>query len=87
MMQFEQFIRDIDTEVKKIIAAAKLDGGSETATWTAGTRKSELAPLAPRNVSLALVETGKPPVMTWYPIDAALIPVVAQRIAGFLQEA
>ena len=87
MMQFDQFIRDIDTEIKKIIAAAKAESGADTASWAAGTRKSEIAALAPRNISLALVEAGKPPVMTWYPVDPALVPVVAQRIAGFLQEA
>jgi hypothetical protein len=86
-MQFDEFIRDIDTAVHEIIASAKLNSGTDTATWTAGTRHAELAALAPRNVSLALTEAGKPPAMTWYPVDPALVPVVSQRIAGYLQEA
>jgi hypothetical protein len=86
-MQFDQFIRDLDAAVHEIIASAKLNSGTDTATWTAGTRTAEVAALAPRNVSLALAEAGKPPAMTWYPVDPALVPVVSQRIAGYLQEA
>jgi len=66
---------------------AREESSATNATWTLRERRVDVALLAPLNVSVALVTTGQPPVTTWYPIDAALVPVVSRRIAGFLSEA
>jgi hypothetical protein len=50
-------------------------------------RHVDVALLPPLNVSVALQSPGQPAVTTWYPIDAALVPVVSRRIAAYLSEA
>lgn len=85
-MQFDQFVQELDSAVHKLGAdGARTAPTPTSATWTAGSRSVEIAELAPRNVSVGLVTGGKPVGTTWYPIDAALVPVVSRRIAGHLQ--
>ncbi|HEX3465321.1 MAG TPA: hypothetical protein VHS78_14835 [Candidatus Elarobacter sp.] len=84
---FDEFVRRVDAAVRGAASA----GGVETpdashARWQAGGRDVVLVATPPRNVSVTLggrsVLPG--PATTWYPVDNALVPVVAQRIAAHL---
>jgi hypothetical protein len=87
-MQFDQFARELDSAVRALGAHdAREESDATKASWTLRERRVDVALLAPLNVSVALVTAGQPPVTTWYPIDAALVPVVSRRIAGYLSEA
>ncbi len=91
-MKFEEFVREVDAAVR---AASPVDAFAHdtTARWTTRTRRAEVAVVEPRNVSVTLSSSAKPGVgappadSTWYPIDAALVPVVSRRIAAYLGEA
>jgi hypothetical protein len=87
-MQFDQFARELDSAVRALgTHDAREESNATNASWTLRERRVDIALLAPLNVSVALVTAGQPPVTTWYPIDAALVPVVSRRIAGYLSEA
>ena len=91
-MQFEEFVRQVDGAVR---AASPVDAFAQgkTARWTTRARSAEVAVVEPRNVSVTLGSAGTPGPdaraadTTWYPIDAALVPVVSRRIAAYLGEA
>ena len=86
-MQFDEFVRDINGLLRAQGPVEGFDDSSKTsAAWTAGGRRAAVSLVPPLNVSVALVSRGSPDVTTWYPIDAALVPVVSRRIAGFLSE-
>lgn len=89
MMQFDEFVRLLDDAVRAKASAGRRDGGNANeAVWSARTRSATVTLVPPLNVSVALREgerEGMP--TTWYPVDAALVPVVSNRIAGFLGEA
>jgi hypothetical protein len=86
MMKFDHFVRDIDEAVRAAGGAGSVAAKRDTASWTAGDRQVEIALLQPQNISLTLTRPGAKADTTWYPIDAALVPVVSQRIARFLNE-
>ena len=84
-MEFGEFVRQLDAAIRKDAATAALDRhGDAAAAWTARARRAELTAVAPRNVSVTLDGGAAPSDTTWYPLDAALIPVVSRRIATFL---
>jgi hypothetical protein len=87
-MQFDEFVRDVDAAVREAATVGGFEGPTQTrARWETRGRQAtvELAP--PRNVSVTLAGAAEAPATTWYPIDAALVPVVSRRIAGHLGEA
>lgn len=86
-MLFKDFIALLDGPIHAA-AAATLAGptAAGSAAWTVRDRTAELAIVPPQNVSVTLTGS-QPPQTTWYPIDAALVPVVSRRIASFLSEA
>ncbi|MEA2689764.1 MAG: hypothetical protein QOJ39_866 [Candidatus Eremiobacteraeota bacterium] len=87
-MEFGEFVRRVDAAVRDAAAVGGFDDASDTrARWETRARSAtvELAP--PRNVSVTLAAAAEPPATTWYPIDAALVPVVSKRIAAYLGEA
>ncbi len=86
-MQFEEFVRDINGSLRAYGPVHTFDDSSKTsAAWTAGGRRAAVSLVPPLNVSVVLGSQGSPDVTTWYPVDAALVPVVSRRIAGFLSE-
>jgi hypothetical protein len=85
-MKFDRFVRDIDEAVRAAGTTGSLASKREGASWTAGDHKVEMAVLPPQNISLTLTRPGAKSDTTWYPIDAALVPVVSQRIARFFKE-
>jgi hypothetical protein len=88
VMQFDQFVREIDDAVRALGSVEKHDTSKQNAvTWAVRERHVDVALLPPLNVSVALAGPGQAPVTTWYPIDAALVPVVSRRIAAYLSEA
>jgi hypothetical protein len=86
-MQFDQFARELDTAVRALSTVERHEATAETVTWAVRERHVDVALLPPLNVSVALQSPGQAAVTTWYPIDAALVPVVSRRIAGYLSEA
>ena len=86
-MTFAEFITTVGATIRTNAEIEHVPAGSTLATWSARTRRANVALLEPRNVSVTLSgEDGKPDT-TWYPIDAALVPVVSNRITGYLSEA
>jgi len=88
VMQFDQFVRELDAAVRALGAIGSHevgDGGS--VSWTLRGRRADIALLPPLNVSVALEGNGQKPETTWYPVDAALVPIVSRRIAGYLSGA
>jgi hypothetical protein len=87
-MQFDEFVHEIDRAVRVLGPVEAFDATAPTVVaWTAGSRSAAVALVPPLNVSVALARPGQPDVTTWYPVDAALVPVVSRRIAAFLSEA
>jgi hypothetical protein len=87
-MQFERFVRELDAAVRALGAVERFDDSrAGHASWAVRGRRADVGLLAPLNVSVALESPDSPAVTTWYPIDAALVPVVSQRIAAYLSEA
>jgi hypothetical protein len=86
-MQFEQFVRELDTAVRALGPVERFEDGSGSAWWALRERRADVALLAPLNVSVALARPGAPPVTTWYPVHEALVGVVSRRIAAYLSEA
>jgi hypothetical protein len=88
VMQFDQFASELDAAVRALGAVEQHDTSKEGAvSWRVRERHVDVALLPPLNVSVALQSPGQPAVTTWYPIDAALVPVVSRRIAAYLSEA
>jgi hypothetical protein len=86
-MQFDEFVRQLDGAVRSLEPKGALAGSDpQHAAWTAGERRADIKLVPPMNISLALGSPGRADVTTWYPVDAALVPVVSRRIAGFLSE-
>jgi hypothetical protein len=87
-MQYEEFVREVDAAVR---ATATVDTFAKPqanlARWETRARNAAVALVEPRNVSVTLAGSSEPPGTTWYPIDAALVPVVSRRIAAYLGEA
>lgn len=83
-MQFEEFIAAVGTAANAMGVGSRPVAAGATATWSERGRSVDVAVLAPRNVSVALQTPGAAVQTTWYPIDAALVPIVAQRIARHL---
>ena len=87
-MQFDDFARQIDAAVRATATVDRFDEPrGATASWTARGRNAAIALVPPQNVSVTLAGAAETPGTTWYPIDAALVPVVSRRIAGYLGEA
>ena len=86
-MEFEEFVRQVDAAVRAGTSVDRFAGERpNAAAWTAGSRGADVALVPPRNVSVTLTGASANADTTWYPIDAALVPVVSQRIAGHLRE-
>jgi hypothetical protein len=87
-LQFDDFIAQLDRVIAGEVAAATLSGPSAGAhaAWKMRERLADVALVPPLNVSVTL-SGAQPPQTTWYPIDAALVPIVSRRIATFLREA
>jgi hypothetical protein len=87
MMHFDEFVRHVDAAIR---AAATVDHVQEpqgaAASWSARSRSAVVALAPPQNVSVTLAGGAEAQATTWYPIDAALVPVVSKRIAGHLSE-
>jgi hypothetical protein len=84
-MEFDDFARRIDAAVRAAAAIDRFDEPQGTAAaWTAHGRNAALELVPPQNVSLTLAGRTEAAGTTWYPVDAALVPVVSQRIAGYL---
>jgi hypothetical protein len=86
-MQFDEFVRELNGAVRALGPVESYDDSSPAAvSWQAGDRRAAVALVPPLNVSVALGSPGHADVTTWYPVDAALVPVVSSRIAAFLRE-
>jgi hypothetical protein len=88
-MSFDEFVRNVDAAIVAHTAGLqRAEPQPAEASWTARTRNATVALVEPRNVSVTLAgPAGSKATTTWYPIDSALVPVVANRIAGYLSEA
>lgn len=80
-MQFEEFVRQVDAAVRGAASVDRFAAEAENAVWAARGRSADVTLVPPRNVSVTLTGSGTDAGTTWYPIDAALVPVVSQRIA------
>lgn len=87
MMQFEEFVTLVDAAVRDGAPVGRCDAHDRDAVWSSGARTASVALVPPLNVSVALAGAAERAETTWYPIDAALVPVVSRRIASFLSEA
>ncbi|HYW54077.1 MAG TPA: hypothetical protein VE826_08905 [Dongiaceae bacterium] len=86
-MQFDEFVRLVDSAVRDTTTVERHEPqGDGKAAWVLRSRTASVALVPPLNVSVALEGGAQPAQTTWYPIDAALVPVVSRRIAGFLSE-
>lgn len=84
-MTFSEFITKVDADVRANAGAERQPPANATiAAWTARSRTANVALLEPRNVSVTLSGSNGKPDTTWYPIDEALVPVVSNRITGYL---
>ncbi len=84
-MRFEQFVREVDAAVRASTNAESLvESDGNTAVWNLSSHSAVVRLAPPGNVSVALGPSGEASLTTWYPIDAALVPVVARRIVGHL---
>ena len=86
MMQFDEFVSAL-AGVLRATPGAAYTPSERSVSWSARAREATVALVPPLNVSLTLRDAGGAPITNWYPIDAALVPVVSQRVAGFLSEA
>ena len=86
-MQFDDFARQVDAAVRSAASVDRFEEHAAAASWTARGRNAAIALVPPQNVSVTLAGASEKPGTTWYPIDAALVPVVSRRIAGYLGEA
>jgi hypothetical protein len=87
-MQFDEFVREIDAAVRAGATVETFEGPQANhAHWKTRARNAAVALVEPRNVSVTLAGSAEAPETTWYPIDAALVPVVSRRIAAYLGEA
>ena len=87
-MQFAEFVREIDAAVRAIASVDRFDSAhASEARWETRARNAAVALVEPRNVSVTLAGSAEAAGPTWYPIDAALVPVVSRRIAAYLGEA
>lgn len=86
MMQFDEFVSALETSLRAT-PGATFTAHDRTVSWSARAREATIALVPPLNISLTLNDPGGSPVTNWYPIDAALVPVVSHRVAGFLSEA
>lgn len=86
MMQFDEFVSAL-AGVLRATPGAAYAKSERTISWSARAREATVTLVPPLNISLTLRDAGGAPVTNWYPIDAALVPVVSQRVAGFLSEA
>lgn len=86
-MQFDEFVTLVDAAVQDGAPVERHDDDERAAAWSARGRTARVALVPPLNVSVALAGSSQRADTTWYPIDAALVPVVSRRIAGFLSEA
>jgi hypothetical protein len=88
VMQFDQFVRELDAAIRALgVVGSHEAGDAGSVSWTLRARRADVALLPPLNVSVALQGSAKKPETTWYPVDAALVPIVSRRIAGYLSEA
>ena len=87
-MQFNEFVREVDAAVRASATVDRFDGPqANEARWHARARNAAVALVEPRNVSVTLTGSPEGAGTTWYPIDAALVPVVSRRIAAHLGQA
>jgi hypothetical protein len=87
-LEFADFVQRVDRAVREGADAGAFEPGSGgPARWSMRGRSATVESVAPRNVSVTLAGEGESPVTTWYPCDAALVAVVARRIASYLGEA
>lgn len=88
VMQFDQFVRELDTAVRALDAVDGHDASQTgSASWSTRGRRADVTLMPPLNVSVALQGTGGQASTMWYPVDAALVPLVSRRIAAYLSEA
>ena len=87
-MQFDEFTSALDKSVQTSGAAAAFAGAGDkhAASWSLGARSVAVALVPPLNVSVTLLG-GAAPDTKWYPVNPALVAVVSQRIAGYLNGA
>lgn len=85
-MQFEEFVTALENALRST-PGATLAKHERTVSWSARARAATIELVPPLNISLTLAENSGSPMTNWYPIDAALVPVVSGRVAGFLSEA
>jgi len=87
-MQYEEFVGEVDAAVR---ASTTVDTftkpQAKVARWETRARNAAVALVEPRNVSVTLAGSAEATGTRWYPIDAALVPVVSKRIAAYLGEA
>jgi hypothetical protein len=84
-MQFDDFARAIDAAVRAAAPVERADGPRDAAaSWDARELRASIALVPPQNVSVTLTRPRAVDDVTWYPIDAALVPVVSKRIARHL---
>jgi hypothetical protein len=88
VMQFDQFVRELDTAVRALGVVDGPDASkTDSVSWFTRGRRADVALVPPLNVSVALQGPSGPASTTWYPIDAVLVPLVSRRIAAYLSEA
>ncbi len=79
MMQFDEFVAQLEAALRP----TAVTHATNRATWANADRTAAVALVPPLNVSVTLTGSGTPDT-TWYPVDAALVPVVSNRVAMFL---
>jgi hypothetical protein len=87
MMEFEEFVRLVDGAVREADGCGVTGATATQARWETRGRNATVVLTPPRNVSVTLAGANETPATTWYPVDAALVPVVSRRIAAYLGEA
>jgi hypothetical protein len=87
-MKFDEFVDELRSTMRGSDSGVTFDAtaGTLRASWSLRERSVAVELVPPLNVSVTL-QGSQAPVTTWYPINAALVPVVSRRISGYLSEA
>jgi len=83
-MQFDEFVKELDTVIRATPKIERTSASGKQVTWSANDRKAAVTLAPPLNVSVELGGADSREQTTWYPVDAALVPVVSGRILRYL---
>jgi hypothetical protein len=83
-MQFDEFARELDSVIRATPKIERTSASGDQVVWSANARRAAVTLAPPLNVSVELGGGDSRAQTTWYPVDAALVPVVSDRILRFL---